>query len=118
MLSKNNTNKLILKIQGVTISWQWCVCSQLSSSAWRGGVKCMPYFIYLIIWLSLESFWIIYLIYGDVCYFCVGVLVAYYIIIYMLFGVKIYVLFGVEIYMLFGVKIYVLFGVEILCYLV
>jgi len=31
------------------------------------------------------------LIYGDVCYFCiyVGVLVAYYIIIYMLFGVEI-----------------------------
>jgi len=53
--------------------------------------------------LSLESFVIIYLIYGDVCYFvsCVGVLVEYYI--------KIYVLFGVEIYMLFGV--------EILCYL-
>jgi len=70
-----------------------------------------PYFIYLIIWLSLESFWIIYLIYGDMCYFvsCVGVLVEYYIIIYMLFGVEIYVFFGVEIYMLFGV--------EILCYL-
>jgi len=30
---------------------------------------------------------------------CVGVLVAYYIIIYMLFCVKIYVMFGVEIYM-------------------
>jgi len=40
------------------------------------------------------------LIYGDVCYFvlCIGVLVEYYIIIYMLFGVEIYVLFGVEIY--------------------
>jgi len=39
------------------------------------------------------------LIYGDVCYFvsCVGVLVEYYIIIYVLFGVEIYMLFGVEI---------------------
>jgi len=48
---------------------------------------------------------------------CVGVLVAYYIIIYMLFGVKICVIWCRNI-MLFGVKIYVLFGVEILCYLV
>jgi len=54
-----------------------------------------------------------------VCYFvsCVGVLVEYYIIIYVLFGVEnIYVIWFRNI-MLFGVKIYMLFGVEILCYL-
>ena len=48
---------------------------------------------------------------------CVGVLVEYYIIIYVLFGVEIYVLFGVEILCYLAQKIYMLFGVEILCYL-